>query len=230
MARSSLEKLTTIGGPALSSAAPDISAILLELAGPLRDGWTTLLQTKNGFYAFESALHVFPTQRCGSELSLTEWNAPELWIDAYQGLANDAVFFAEDIFGVQFCIKRDGIHTFDPETGNSQLLFADFDGWAFSVLSNFNVLTGFPLGHEWQRSNGRLASGMRLVPKIPFVLGGKFSVQNLHALDSVTAMRMRGSIAVQCGSMPVRVLGPSDAATDRISAKAHQTTLINRRF
>jgi hypothetical protein len=43
---------------------------------------------------------------------------------------------------------------------------------------------------------------MRLVPRIPFVLRGKFSVQNLHALDSVVAMRMRGSVAVQVKDLP----------------------------
>jgi hypothetical protein len=197
-----LEKLSAVGGPALGFSSPDIPAALLELAGPVGAGLISLLQAKNGFYAFESALHVFSTQPRGSEISLAEWNAPELWIDAYKGLANDAVFFAEDIFGGQFCIKRDGIHTFDPETGNSQRLSADFDGWASSVLNNFKVLTGWPLAHEWQRSNGRLARGMRLVPEVPFVMGGKFSVQNLYALASVKAMRMRGSIAVQIKDLP----------------------------
>jgi hypothetical protein len=199
---SSLENLTAIGGPTLSSTSPNLPATLLELAGPVSDGLISLLQRKNGFYAFESALHIFSTQPCSSEISLTEWNAPDLWKDAYQGLAKDAIFFAEDIFGGQFCIKRDGIHTFDPETGNSQRLSKDFEGWASSVLNNFKVLTGWPLGHEWQRSNGRLACGMRLVPKVPFVMGGKFSVQNLYALASVKAMRMRASVAVQIKDLP----------------------------
>jgi hypothetical protein len=73
----------------------------------------------------------------------------------------------------------------------------DFEGWAAAILDDFNALTGFPLAHEWQGANGQLAAGMRLVPKIPFVAGGEFSVENLCAPDSVRAMRLRGSIAVQ---------------------------------
>jgi hypothetical protein len=87
---SSLPKLTAIGGPALSSTTPNLPATLLELAEPVSDGLLSLLQRKNGFYAFESALHVFSIQPCSSEISLTEWNAPDLWIDAYQGLAKEA--------------------------------------------------------------------------------------------------------------------------------------------
>jgi len=52
-----------------------------------------MLTAKNEL--FESALHVFSTQPSGSEISLAEWNTPEIWIGAYQGLANGAVFFAE---------------------------------------------------------------------------------------------------------------------------------------
>jgi hypothetical protein len=33
-------------------------------------------------------------------------------------------------------------------------------------------------------------------------MGGKFSVQNLYALASVKAMRMRGSIAIQIKDLP----------------------------
>jgi hypothetical protein len=198
----SLDKLVSIGGSALCLAGPKISPDLLKLADPLGEALVSLLTAKNGFYVFESALHVFPSQSSSSEIGLTDWNAIDLWKDEYQGMVDDAVFFAEDIFGHQFCAKMDGIYTFDPETGMSRRLSADFEGWAAAILGDFNALTGFSLAHEWQSASGQLAAGMRLVPKIPFIAGGEFSVQNLYALDSVKAMRLRGSIAVQMRDVP----------------------------
>ena len=44
--------------------------------------------------------------------------------------------------------------------------------------------------------------GERLVPKVPFVLGGEFDVSNLHPLDSVKAMRFYGNLAVQIRDAP----------------------------
>ena len=41
-------------------------------------------------------------------------------------MANGALFFAEDVFGGQFCLRSDGVYTFDPETG-------DFDKLASSI-------------------------------------------------------------------------------------------------
>jgi hypothetical protein len=52
--------------------APRVSAVLL---GEPR----TLLETKNGFYAFESALHVFSACSHADHLNLAVWNAPNTW-------------------------------------------------------------------------------------------------------------------------------------------------------
>ena len=94
----SLEKLIGIGGPALSSASPTIDPNLLALAGGMGVDLLELLSQKNGFYAFESALHVFSTRSDPPEIGINEWNAPELWINEYRGMAGSALFFAEDIF------------------------------------------------------------------------------------------------------------------------------------
>lgn len=56
--------------------------------------------------------------------------------------------------------------------------------------------------HQWQITHGKIKQNQRLVPVIPFVLGGEFSVKNLRAQQSVTAMRARGSIAVQIRDVP----------------------------
>jgi len=94
---------------------------------PLIEGLINLLNKRNGFYGFESALHVFPVETDGEEIGLIDWNDNSLWINCYDHLARNALFFAEDIFGGQFCIKEDGIFAFDPETGSFDYLAPDIN-------------------------------------------------------------------------------------------------------
>jgi hypothetical protein len=196
------DKLIRIGGEALSLADPVLPSRLLDLAGPLADDLIGFLKRKNGFYAFESALHVRPAQTNGPDVGLADWNSEQLWINEYGDMAKGLLFFAEDLFGCQFCIKADGIYQFDPETAATEKLASDLDGWADAILRNHSYLTGYPLAHEWQATNGGIARGFRLVPKQPFFAGGEFSIQNLAPLGAVAAMRMRGYIALQIKDLP----------------------------
>jgi hypothetical protein len=81
-----------------------------------------LLQSRNGFYAFESALHVFASGWAGDELSVEEWNSASLWRNAFDGMADGLVFFAEDLFGSQFALRNGEVVSFDPETGGVEHL------------------------------------------------------------------------------------------------------------
>ncbi len=47
-----------------------------------------------------------------------------------------------------------------------------------------------------------VAVGKRLLPKVPFILGGKFTVDNLYLLDSITGMKLRGDLARQIKNSP----------------------------
>ena len=197
-----ISELIELGGPALGLPDPALPAASLDRAGAMADELSALLDHKNGFYAFESALRVLPARSCGPEIGLVEWNYEKLWIDEYRGMADGLLFFAEDVFGGQFCIRADGVYQFDPETARTEKLASSLEGWADALLHNYKVLTGHPLAHEWQRLNGQLPSGIRLVPKRPFIAGGEFSVQNLFPLDAATSMRWRASIAVQIKDLP----------------------------
>jgi hypothetical protein len=117
-------------------------------------------------------------------------------------MADGFLFFAEDIFGCQFALKESQVWTFNPETGEAQALASSLDGWARCLAEDYETLTGYPLAHAWQTRHGALAPGNRLVPKIPFVLGGEYNVANLHALDSAKSMLFRASIAVQIRDLP----------------------------
>jgi hypothetical protein len=170
--------------------------------GPMFGKLAEVLSERNGFYAFESALHVFG---CGSSVvgrSIEEWNSSPGWRASYDGLADGLVFFAEDAFGGQFAIRGDQVITFDPETASVDVMASSIEGWADQLIRNYDVLTGLPVAHAWQHAHGVLEPGRRLVPKRPFVLGGEYAVTNLYSLDAVDGMRARADLALQIKDLP----------------------------
>lgn len=122
--------------------------------------------------------------------------------NTYGGLADGYLFFAEDTFGNQFCLKQDGIGTFEAETGAVTRLSDSLSRWADLILEEFELHTGHRLAHEWQSRNRPLRTGERLLPKMPFITGGDYAVENLAAIDSLQGMRFRGDLAVQVKDLP----------------------------
>ncbi|EHF8059390.1 SMI1/KNR4 family protein [Salmonella enterica subsp. enterica serovar Oranienburg] len=163
----------------------------------LIDDLKNLLSYKNGFYGFESALHVLPFETTEDNIGLLDWNKKDLWIGSYKSFSLDGVFFAEDIFGGQFYLSYDGVYTFDPETGGSEKLSSNINGWCEVILNNYDFLTGYTLAHSWQKKYGKIPNGYRLIPKIPFIFGGEFDLDNLYIEKSYIAMRNRANIAIQ---------------------------------
>lgn len=198
---SDIEELLCISTSGLSAFVVDISVpsyVSSECAYQL----AKLLERTNGFYAFEHALHVMPSRSAGKGYGLDKWNSRELWIDFYNGLADECFFFAEDVFGGQFCLRAGGVFSFEPETGSLEFISKDLHGWAKEILNNFDILTGHALARSWQMANGPLDPGCRLIPKQPFVLGGAFSVDNLASIEAVGGMRTRANLATQLRDLP----------------------------
>lgn len=94
-----LNNLLSISSSPLSNLEPKMSGRLRDIAGTLADDLLRMLMQSNGFYAYERALHVFSTHTVQTEINLEDWNKEGLWRSAYQGLAEDCLFFAEDVFG-----------------------------------------------------------------------------------------------------------------------------------
>lgn len=152
-----------------------------------------ILNSKNGFYAFEGALHFFSDK---------EYQDYDLWKESYKGLADDIKCFAEDAFGNKFSIKDNAIYFFDAETAETEFLADTLEEWAKLILDDYNYHTAFPLIDKWQKKNGILPVKSRLVPKKPFIMGGEYSVDNLYAMDSTKSMQYRGEIASQIKNLP----------------------------
>lgn len=221
----SIKKLLNIGGASLSPEAPVNSQLTNELL--------ELLKMKNGFYAFESALHVFPDRSFGSEIGIIEWN--NSCIADYK--VDECLFFAEDIFGVQFCIKSNGIYSFNPETGISEFLSETIDGWAGMILADYECLTGYPLAHSWQEKHGAIASGIRLAPKTPFVAGGKYEIENLYEIESIKLMKLNARLALQVKELPdgesiilSSEMNPQEFVTELRKVVVDENSVIDRRL
>lgn len=163
----------------------------------------SILEFKNGFFVFESALHVFPVGKFEQMLTLESWNDKQLWRNEYHALIpSDMVFFAQDIFGNQFGIDSSGVSIFYSEFAEIEPLSKDLHEWMELLLNDWKALSGYELCHRWQEINGPLREGERLIPKIPFVLGGKYSLENLYTGSILEAQRFRGSLALQIANIP----------------------------
>jgi len=195
-----LDKLLRAGSASLSRAAVDRSALP---SSDLSDELARLLMVRNGFFAFESALLFRP---CGvSDLPILDsaaWNRLDTWKASYPETPEEVTFFAEDLFGGQFGIADDSIMQFFPETGELRTFASSFEEWATKIIEDYEVVTGYPLAHDWQAENGPLAPGHRLVPRVPFVLGGEFSVANLRSVPEVASMRFYGGLAHAIAGVP----------------------------
>jgi hypothetical protein len=197
------EKLVSLGSEPLGAEVASIPGFMKTY--PLGDEVFRMLQLKNGFYAFEQALHVFPV---GSDITSTatleDWNSQTLWRNAYADLTDGLLFFAEDILGDQFCISgiQSGVFRFDSERGETTNIAASIEGWAHKILSDYRVETGWPLANQWQTKHGPLLLGTRLQPKIPFVYGGAYALDNLWAGDSVEGMLFKGEVALKVRDLP----------------------------
>ena len=198
--RHSIDNLISIASEPIGEVFDGTEA--LNKWGRLGNELAEMLKLKNGFYAYESALLVRPVRHDHAPLGLLEWNDPRRWKAEYADNLGSELFFAEDVFGGQYCIRDDSISTFDPETGLFEAMCPSLRTWAGQVMSDFQMRTGYPLAHDWQMVNGALPLGVRLLPKKPFVCGGRYELDNLYSLVDVEGMRYRASIANQIRALP----------------------------
>jgi len=196
------KKLISVSSGPLCDHAPALKGKLVTMAGALGNDLLQLLTERNGFYCFESALHVFPSGCAASVMSIERWNSTDLWRKDYASAVEGYLFFAEDVFGDQFGLNGVKVYRFDPENGEIQESATSLEKWAGKLLEDTDYETGYSLANAWQQQNGPLAPGMRLVPKVPFILGGEYKADNLYALDAIEAMKYRADIWNQIKNLP----------------------------
>ncbi len=201
----SLSKLINVAGPPNGPelGASQVLADSLAVWGDCGAELARLLSSRNGFYAFESALLVRSSGNAPPPRDIAAWNARDAWLVQYDDLdLGPMLFFAEDVFGNQFAIASGRVVFFDPETGKSEEVAPTLEDWARIILDDYAYYTGYPVAHDWQMQNGPLRPGMRLMPRIPFVCGGEFRVSNFGPIEEREGMAFRASLARQMKDLP----------------------------
>tara|TARA_B100001093_G_C26697183_1_gene957418 strand:- start:133 stop:765 length:633 start_codon:yes stop_codon:yes gene_type:complete len=197
-----LKKLISIGSSPLGDPYLMKRELPLNRSSTLHKELFEILSIKNGFYAFESALLFRPVLSSHGVLSIDAWNKSSLWRNTYQIPLKEMLFFAEDLFGGQFAICEDEIVSFDPETGEIETIADTFEGFAKEIMSDYDYFTGYSLAAAWQKSNGVIEPGVRLMPKQLFVLGGDFESSNLYKINDIKGMKSRGFFATKLAEVP----------------------------
>ena len=165
------------------------------------EGHRELLAAHDGLIALDSGLRCFGiTTRVLP--SIASWNSPDGWRSAYRTLADGLLFFAEDVFGNQFCYEERGIVRFHAETGEREFMADSFEEWLQAVLSDPDEELGRWLLREWRRPGNTVQPEQHLCPKMPFVTGGPFEPSNLYALDRNESMTFKGDFAWQIRNVP----------------------------
>lgn len=157
----------------------------------------------DGFFAFESALHVFPlTDNNNQRESIASWNRQIEFIDTYNLEYPNEIIFAEDAIGGQFVLTSTGVSLLDLETNEREFVAPDIESWAKSILDDYEYLAAFTLAHDWQMMHGTLPVGCRLSPNIPFILGGEFLATNLKPIPRKELLRFRAHLFEQIRDIP----------------------------
>ncbi|MDI3359360.1 hypothetical protein QQF21_12250 [Lelliottia sp. V89_10] len=121
-----VKKLVSICGDELSTKHANHNCSVLT-SSSVCEQLKELLAVKNGFYGFESALHVFPYESTDEEIGLLD---------------------------------------------------------------------------SWQKLHGAIPPGHRLVPKIPFVTGGEYDIENLYLECTYKSLIARANLALQIRDIP----------------------------
>jgi hypothetical protein len=190
-----LKKLISLGGNSLIEIPNSFDCKLLDVNKKIENELINIYKTKNGFFAFFNALHFFPINHNSQYIGFEQWNEYSTWRSAYGSLANDCKFFAEDLFGNQFCILNESICFFDAESGETDKIAGNFEEWAKIILEDIDFQTGAPLASQWTNIHGDIKPNERLSPIQPFIAGGDYSIENLYIENSVDSMLRKGEMA-----------------------------------
>jgi SMI1 / KNR4 family (SUKH-1) len=163
-----------------------------------------LLEAANGAYLFGRALHLLGACERPDWHSLCAWNDARTWRDAYDNIAEELIFFAEDAFGDQFAYSGRGgeVVLFEAELGRAGPCAPTFVDWLELVVEQRDALLPIDLLAAHAGEGKRLQPGTQLFAYPPlFSLESKEGVEVGH-VDAVEAMRFRGQLARQIRGLP----------------------------
>lgn len=121
----------------------------------------------------------------------------------YGEIIDGLISFGQDLFGNQFCfdIAQNCIIFFDSETGEREVIASGFASWINVIYDRLEHFTGITVLESWL-SNNKFEFNQRLCPKIPFIMGGEFKIDNLYAGNFPDSIKAYANIAKQVYNLP----------------------------
>lgn len=150
----------------------------------------------NGGFFFDHSLHFYRLNNEEGFKSILSVN--EELVREFGFLFDGLYSFAQDIFANQFAFNIDNgeVSFFNIETGQREVLAKGFKSWLDFMMSDIEYYTGMTYEREWKERH-QIADNQRLQPKIPFVIGGNYKIDNFYVNDYPAYLSYNADIAKQ---------------------------------
>jgi hypothetical protein len=176
------------------------------------DGWqlpselAQLLTVANGMMTKNRYLRVFGTAAHPGLPSIEEWNRSE-WKAEFQDFASDMIFVADDIFGDQygyaFGPEGHDFIKFFCEGAEVQILQGGINRLIETLIDPEKTqLIDLDLSRQAFDRGMRPAGNQHLSFRLPLIVNGEYSIENLHVESVSLHLDVLAQITVQVASLP----------------------------
>mgnify|MGYP001546136526 CR=1 FL=1 len=154
----------------------------------------------NGGFFYNYSLHIYAVSTSFEFHDIFKIN--EIIKESFGKIIKNDFYFAQEIFGNQFGYCDEGIVFLNIESGERNIIARDFDEWMEILNKDLDYFTGRKLVESWNKFNNAMKPNERFCPKIPFVIGGKFEIENLFLQAFPKNILANANIATQIYELP----------------------------
>ncbi len=156
--------------------------------------YINFIENTNGGYFYGFSLHLYglSLEKCNDLLQVNAILAEKcsVWQNSFFSIG-------QDIFGNQFVFFGKDILFLNLETGESEMIASSFLEWIEIISENVAYFSGCAFSKLLSNKQG-----VRLCPKLPFVLGGKYEEENLYSMSFPEYLQYYSDIEKQIRDLP----------------------------
>ncbi|QPB41637.1 hypothetical protein [Rodentibacter haemolyticus] len=144
-----------------------------------------LFSYKNGFVAFEGCLRILPLVDIENERTIYSWNK------FLNFETKEYIFFGDNVLGDGFCTYKNLFYKYDFESGDLEFMGNTLEDFSKELIINYNYYTGYSIAKQWMETQSVVSFNDVLMPKIPFILGGEYSINNLYMSNIYESIQLK---------------------------------------
>ena len=138
----------------------------------------------------------------GSVILAFPLDLPDGFFDKYSFLDETANAFGLDVFGNVFLEKRGESYLLNIETGDAELISPSLESFYLALEEDSDYLSGVGLLRKWERKYGPLPKDYRLMPAVPFFLGGEYAVDNIKSAPTMQVLSLFSDLHEKTRDVP----------------------------